>query len=136
MQIFKTMFIAAAGMKAQSNRMRVAAENMANANSTANAPGQDPYRRMIPTFENHLNREMGVNLVRMKDTVGDKAPFGMRYDPNHPAADEDGYIQLPNVNSLVEMVDMRDAQRTFEANLRVVDASRSMLMRTIDLLRS
>lgn len=135
MQIFKTMFVAAAGMRAQSQRMRVAAENMANANSTALNPNQEPYRRQIPTFESALHEELNINTVRMSGTVGDKSDFGMRYDPNHPGADKAGYVKLPNVNALIEMVDIRDAQRNFEANLNVIKASRAMLSRTIDLLR-
>ena len=135
MQFFKTMMIAAAGMRAQSNRIRVVSENIANSNTTALRPGEDPYRRQVPTFKSELNRELGVKTVRMAGSVSDGSDFGLKYDPQHPAADEKGYIRTPNVNPLIEMVDMKDAQRNFEANLNVIKASRAMLTRTIDLLR-
>lgn len=127
--------VAAAGLKAQSARMRVIAENLANADSTAREPGQDPYRRRVPTFDSELDRATGAMLVEMDGIRQDTSDFGVRFEPGHPAADADGYIRTPNVNSLVELMDLRDAQRSFEANLNVVEASRSMLMRTIDLLR-
>lgn len=127
--------VAAAGLRAQSSRMRVIAENLANADSTARQPGQEPYRRRVPTFDSELDRETGATLVRMNGISPDPSDFGVRFEPGHPAADEDGYIQTPNVNSLVELMDLREAQRGFEANLNVVEASRAMLMRTIDLLR-
>lgn len=136
MELFKSMMVAASGMRVQSNRMRTVAENMANANSTALGPGAEPYRRQIPTFESFLDKETGLNLVRTGDAYMDQSPFGMKYNPNHPAADENGYIQTPNVNVLVEMVDMRDAQKNFEANLKVIESSRNMLLRTVDLLRT
>lgn len=135
MQFFKTMMIAASGMRAQSKRIRVVSENIANANTTALRPGEDPYRRQVPTFKSELDREMGVKTVRMTGTVGDSSQFGLKYDPQHPAADDKGYVRTPNVNPLIEMVDMREAQRNFEANLNVIKSSRAMLTRTIDLLR-
>jgi flagellar basal-body rod protein FlgC len=135
MQFFKTMMIAAAGMRAQSKRIRIVSENVANASTTALRAGEDPYRRQIPTFKSELNKELGVNTVRMVGTIADSAKFGLKYDPQHPAADDRGYIKTPNVNPLIEMVDMRDAQRNFEANLNVIKSSRAMLTRTIDLLR-
>ena len=127
--------VAAAGLKAQSARMRVIAENLANADSTAKEAGQDPYRRRMPTFDTELDRVTGNRLVTMDDILPDMSDFGVRFEPGHPAADEDGYVRTPNVNSLVELMDLREAQRSFEANLNVVEASRSMLMRTIDMLR-
>lgn len=135
MQFFKTMMIAASGMRAQSKRIRVVSENIANANTTALRPGEDPYRRQIPTFKAELDREIGAKTVRMTGTIRDTAKFGLKYDPQHPAADDKGYISTPNVNPLIEMVDMRDAQKNFEANLNVIKSSRAMLTRTIDLLR-
>lgn len=135
MQMFKTMMIAAAGMRAQSKRIRVVSENIANASTTALAPGQEPYRRKVPTFKSELDSQLGIDTVRMAGTVSDKSPFGLKYDPQHPAADDKGYIKTPNVNPLIEMVDMKEAQRNFEANLNVIKSSRAMLMRTIDLLR-
>jgi flagellar basal-body rod protein FlgC len=127
--------VAAAGLRAQSARMRVIAENLANADSTAKEPGQDPYRRRVPTFDSQLDRATGATLVHMDGVRPDMSDFGVRLEPGHPAADADGYVRTPNVNSLVELMDLREAQRGFEANLNVVEASRSMLMRTIDLLR-
>lgn len=133
---FNTIMIAASGMRAQSQRIQVIAQNLANAESTASTPGQDPYRRQIPTFQNELDRELGVRRVRMGEAVQDTSEFGSRYDPNHPAADEAGYVQTPNVNALIEMMDMRQAQRSYEANLNMISTARSMMMRTLDLLRA
>lgn len=130
-----TMMISASGLKAQSQRMRVIAENMANSNSTGDAPGQDPYRRQIPTFANVLDREIGARMVEVRRVVHDRSDFGLRYDPNHPAADDKGYVKTPNVNGLIESMDMRQAQRSYEANLNVLDASRSMAARTLELLK-
>lgn len=135
MQMFKTMMIAAAGMRAQSQRIRIVSENVANSSTTALGPGQEPYRRKIPTFRTELNSQLGIDTVRMSGTVEDTSPFGLKYNPQHPAADDKGYVKTPNVNTLIEMVDMKEAQRNFEANLNVIKSSRAMLMRTIDLLR-
>jgi flagellar basal-body rod protein FlgC len=135
MEFLKSIKIAASGMLAQSGRMRVIAENLANSNSTANRPGEDPYRRKVPTFQNVMDRELGANRVEMSKVVRDKSEFGKRYDPGHPAADANGYIRTPNVKTTLEMMDMREAQRSFEANLNVIETSRSMMSRTIDLLR-
>jgi flagellar basal-body rod protein FlgC len=136
MNLLKSMMIAAAGMSAQGSRMRVIAENMANADSTAKTRDADPYRRKVPTFKNELDRKLGVDLVKVDKVVKDKSDFGMRFDPGHPAADAQGYVKIPNVNSLVEVMDMRDAQRSYEAGLNVINAAKSMMARTIDLLRS
>ncbi len=133
---FNTIMIAAAGMRAQSRRIQVIAQNLANAESTATVAGQEPYRRQIPTFQNELDRELGVNRVHMTGAVQDQTPFGRRYDPSHPAADDDGYIQTPNVNGLIEMMDMRQAQRSYEANLNMITTARSMMMRTLELLKT
>jgi len=130
-----TMLISASGLKAQSQRMRVIAENMANANSTGKTPGDDPYRRQIPTFANVLDREIGAHLVEVKRVVPDRSEFGLRYDPNHPAADDKGYVKTPNVNGLIEAMDMRQAQRSYEANLNVLDSARTMAARTLELLK-
>ena len=135
MNALKSLMVAAAGMRAQSSRMRVIAQNMANANSTPNAEGEAPYRRKIPTFENVINREMGVSTVQMTKTVSDQSPFRKKFDPGHPAADEMGYIQLPNVNGLIEMMDMREAQQSYEANLNMIKSTQKMLSSTVDLLR-
>ncbi len=134
--MFKTLQIAAAGMKVQSSRLRVIGENIANASSTATTPGGEPYRRKMISFENALDRILGINTVRVANYSYDKAEFGKRYDPTHPSAGEDGFVLLPNVNALIEMADMREALRSYEANLSVVEASKSMLQKTIDLLSS
>lgn len=131
----KTLLISAAGMRAQSVRMRVIAENLANADTVGLKPGDDPYRRKVVTFADELDRATGTDKVTVKGVTRDQSDFGMRYEPGHPAADPAGYVRTPNVNTLVEVSDMRQAQRSYEANLNVVDSARSMLMRTIDLLR-
>ena len=134
--LVKSIKIAAAGMQTQGMRLRVISENIANANSLAQSPGGEPYRRKVVTFKNALDRELQARTVRVDKIIQDKTEFSKKYDPAHPAADKDGYIMLPNVNGLVEMMDMREAQRSYEANLSVVEVSKGMLVRTIDLLRS
>ncbi len=136
MELIKSMMVSAAGLRAQSERMRVISENLANANSVAAGPDGEPYRRKVLTFENVLDRELGVSLVEVGRTVLDRSEFPLKFDPGHPAADAAGYVKQPNVNSLVEIMDMREAQRSYEANLNVIQASRDMLMRTIDLLKT
>ena len=131
----KSMHISAAGLKAQGERLRVISENIANAGSTALTPDQDPYRRKLVTFGSALNRELGTDLVEVRKVGRDPSEFGLRYQPGHPAADDNGYVKISNVNTLVEMTDMREAQRSYEANLKVLQAARGMLQRTIDLLR-
>ncbi|MEA2823598.1 MAG: flagellar basal-body rod protein FlgC [Alphaproteobacteria bacterium] len=134
MDFTTSLYIAAAGMRAQSGRMRIIAENLANADSVS-ATGADPYRRRISTITSEFDRELNATVVKLGDPVNDAADFRMQYDPGNPAADKQGYVHLPNVNALVEMMDMRDAQRAYEANLQVMDGARNMLTRTIDLLR-
>jgi len=136
MDIVKTLKVSAAGMKAQGVRLRVLAENIANADSAQSAPGLEPYRRKMVSFENVLDRESGVELVKVDRISVDSSPFGKRYDPQHPAANQDGYIKLPNIKPLIEMMDFREAQRSYEANLRVLTVARGMIQRTIDMLRS
>lgn len=135
MDLMTSMNIAVSGLKAQGGRMRVIAENIANANSTAQTPNGDPYQRKIVTFEQELDKEMGAMIVKVGKPAVDKSDFGMKFMPSHPAADENGYIKTPNVNGLIESMDMREAQRSYEANLSVIQTSRSMVTRTIDLLR-
>lgn len=135
MDLQKSMMISAAGLKVQSTRMRIIAENLANADSIANTPGGDPYRRKTISFKNILDRQAGVNTVRVDKVSIDRSELDKKYDPNHPGADDQGYVKQPNVNGLVEAMDMREAQRSYEANLSAIEASRSMLMGTIDLLR-
>ena len=131
----KSLDISASGMKAQGTRLRVISENVANAGSTAVAPEEDPYRRKLVTFGSVLNRELDASLVEVKRVTRDPAEFGQRYEPNHPAADEAGYVATSNVKTMIEMADMREAQRSYEANLKVLQASRQMLQGTIELLR-
>ena len=135
MELSKSLVIAASGMRAQGARLRVIAENLANAESTGQRRGEEPYRRKIVTFENALDRELGFKTVNVADVNTDRSPFNRRYEPGHPAADEDGYVLTSNVNGLIEMADMREAQRSYEANLKVIEASRGMLQQTIDILR-
>jgi flagellar basal-body rod protein FlgC len=135
MDLVDALHISAAGMKTQGSRLRVIAENMANADSLGKTPGADPYRRRVMTFENELNRSLGLEMVKVDRVVTDPSEFELRYEPGHPAADDQGYVKLPNVNTLIEMADMREAQRSYEANLKVIEASRTMLTRTIDILR-
>lgn len=134
-KIDTVLSIAATGLHAQSARMRVIAENVANAGSTARAPGGDPYRRQVPVFEAELDRDLGARTVRMTKTAPDAGDFDIRYEPGHPAADAEGYVKYPNVNPLIEMMDLRAAQRAYEANLNVIETGRTMMSRTLDLLR-
>lgn len=127
--------IAVSGMKAQSERLRVISENLANADSTATTPDGLPYRRKIVTFKSELDRANGFNRVVVGQVRNDPSDFNKRYDPKHPAADKEGYVLTPNVNSVVEMMDMREAQRSYEANMNVITTSRSMLTQTVQLLK-
>lgn len=136
MDLIKALKISAAGMKAQGVRLRVIAENMANANSLATEPGGEPYRRKVVTFRNVLDRTFGARKVEIDKITVDRSDFKKKYDPTHPSADTDGYVLMPNVNTMVEMMDMREAQRSYTANLNVIEASKTMLMRTIDILRA
>jgi flagellar basal-body rod protein FlgC len=135
MNLETSLKIAAAGMHAQSARLRVTSENLANAQSTAQEPGADPYRRRTISFANALDRATGAELVQVRRYGVDRAPFDMRFEPSHPAADETGYVKYPNVSPLVELMDMREAQRSFEANLTAMQQAKGMLQRTLDLLR-
>ena len=131
----QSMNISAAGLKVQGERLRVISENIANAGSTALTPDQAPYPRKLVTFGNVLNRRLGTSLVEVRKVGRDPSEFGLRYQPGHPAADDTGYVKVSNVSTLIEMTDMREAQRSYEANLKVLQAARGMLQRTIDLLR-
>jgi flagellar basal-body rod protein FlgC len=135
MDLEKAMMASAAGLRAQSVRMRVISENIANQNSVASEPGADPYRRKIVTFQSELDRANGVELVKPGKVEFDQKEFGKKYDPGNPAADEAGYIKTSNVNGLIEMMDMRQAQRTYQSNVNALEASRRMATMTLDLLR-
>jgi flagellar basal-body rod protein FlgC len=136
MDFLKSLAIAAAGLRTQSGRMRVISENIANAESTAQQPGGDPYRRRIPTFRNELDSALGVRVVALGRVATDPSDFHTRYEPGHPAADASGMVKYPNVNNMIEMSDMRDAQRSYDANVNVITATRRMVQRAIDILRS
>jgi flagellar basal-body rod protein FlgC len=136
MDLTTSLEIAAAGMRAQGTRIRVVSENLANARSTGETPDDVPYRRQVVTFRNVFDRELGANTVEVNRIGFDPGEFTRRYEPHHPSADDAGYVMYPNVNSLIEMMDLREAQRSYEANLGVLEASRSMLVNTIDVLRS
>ena len=136
MDFLKSIALAASGLRTQAGRMRVISENIANAESTAPNAGADPYRRKIPTFRSEVDRALEANTIAMGRVRQDPTDFRTKYEPGHPAADANGYVKYPNVNSLVEMTDMREAQRSYEANLNVIGATRRMIQRTIDLLRA
>jgi flagellar basal-body rod protein FlgC len=136
MDFLKSIAIAASGLRAQAGRMRILSENIANADSTAQAPGQDPYRRRIPTFVSQLDRALDARTVALGPVRNDSGEFQSKYQPGHPAADAAGYVKYPNVNSLVELTDMREAQRSYEANINVISATRRMVQRTLDILKA
>ncbi len=136
MDFMRSIFIAATGLRAQSSRMRIISENIANANSTAQTPTADPYRRRVPTFNTTFDRELQATVVSMGNVRTDQSEFSVRNEPGHPAADAAGNVRYPNVNSLIETVDMREAQRSYEANLNVISATRRMIQRTIEILRA
>ncbi len=136
MDFDETLKISAAAMSAQTTRLRTIAENLANAGSTANSPGADPYRRKIVTFRNVLDHATGDKLVKVDRVLPDASPFELRYTPGHPAADANGYVRFPNVNSMIEMADLKDANRSYQANVDVIDVAKNMLSRAIGLLQN
>src|SRR5215475_5264205 len=132
----RSMGIATSGLRAQAGRMRVISENIANAESTAQIAGGDPYRRKVPTFVSALDRALDAKTVALGKIAPDRSAFRSKYEPSNPAADANGYVKYPNVNSLVEMTDMREAQRSYEANLNIISATRRMIQRTLDILKA
>jgi len=132
----KTMSIAASGLRAQAGRMRIISENIANADSTPTAPGANPYRRKVPVFVSEFDRTLDARMVELGRTRTDNSDFRLKYEPGHPSADRNGNVKYPNVNPLVEMTDMREAQRSYEANVNVIGATRRMIQRTIDILKA
>ena len=130
-----SMFIAGSGMRAQGARLRVISENLANADSTAQTPGGDPYRRKVITFQNIMDDALGANVVRVREISEDQSDFELQFDPAHPAANADGYVALPNVSSLMETMDMREANRSYQANLRLVETAKNMHSQTVGILR-
>lgn len=133
--LVRSIQVAVSGLKAQSGRMRVIAENLANADSTGTAPGADAYRRRVPTFQSRLDRTIGAQTVALGRIESDNSDFRIRHEPGHPAADANGNVKYPNVNSLIETMDMREAQRSYEANLNVIGTTRRIVQRTLDILR-
>ena len=131
-----SMKVAASGLEAQSTRIRIVSENLANARSTGDTPGADPFRRKTVTFAAELDRATGASLVQVERLGEDEGDFSTEYDPGNPAANEQGIVKMPNVNMLVEMADMREANRSYEANLQSIKQSRDLISATIDLLRA
>ena len=136
MDFLKSIVIAASGLRAQAGRMRVISENIANADFTAPRSGADPYRRKIPTFRSEVDRALDAKVVALGRVRTDPTEFRQKYEPGHPSADANGNVKYPNVNSLVEMTDLKEAQRSYEANINVITASRRMIQRTIEILKS
>jgi flagellar basal-body rod protein FlgC len=136
MDFVKSLAIAAAALRAQAGRMRVISENIANADSTAAEAGGDPYRRRVSTFRSELDNALGVRVVSLGPVSEDPSDFPTKYEPGHPAADASGMVKYPNVNTMIEMTDMREAQRSYDANVNVIGATRTMIQRTLDILRS
>ncbi|MEH2475803.1 flagellar basal-body rod protein FlgC [Nitrobacteraceae bacterium AZCC 2161] len=132
----RSMGIATSGLRAQAGRMRVISENVANSESTAQTPGGDPYRRKVPTFTSELDRTLDAKVVGLGRIKPDMSTFRMKYEPGNPSADAAGDVKYPNVNSLVEMTDLKEAQRSYEANLNVISATRRMIQRTLDILKA
>jgi len=132
----RSMGIATSGLRAQAGRMRVISENIANADSTASTAGGDPYRRKVPTFSATLDRTLDAQVVGLGKVLPDASSFRVKHEPSNPAADAAGNVKYPNVNPLTEMTDMRDAQRSYEANLNIISATRRMVQRTLDILKS
>jgi flagellar basal-body rod protein FlgC len=132
----RSMGIATSGLRAQAGRMRVISENIANADSTAPTAGGDPYRRKVPTFSSALDRTLDAQVVTLGKIRPDQTAFRIKHEPSNPAADAAGNVKYPNVNPLVEMTDMRDAQRSYEANLNIISATRRMLSLTLNILKT
>lgn len=136
-ELLDSMTISAQGMRVQGTRIRVISENIANADTAATTPGADPYRRQTISFKNEMDRKLDLKTVKVDDIGEDKnSPFILKYLPDHPGANADGYVKMPNVNTMIEMMDVREAQRSYEANLSMVEQARGMVNRTIDILRN
>ncbi|MBX9726056.1 MAG: flagellar basal body rod protein FlgC [Rickettsiales bacterium] len=135
MDLIDTIHVSSSGLKTQQDRLKIVAQNIANSESVGTRPGELPYRRKTITFKNVLDKETGVEMVKTDKISVDRSAFPRKYEPNNPLADAEGYILQPNVNSINEMIDMREARRGYEANLNVIESSKSMLTQTISLLR-
>jgi flagellar basal-body rod protein FlgC len=136
MDLMKSIAIAASGLRAQTGRMQVISENIANAESTPSQTGGDPYRRQIVTFRSEMDNALGVRVVKLGAVQTDPTDFPVKNEPGHPAADANGNVKYPNVNPLIELTDLRDAQRSYAANLNVINATRAMIQRTLDILKA
>jgi flagellar basal-body rod protein FlgC len=136
MDFIKSIAIATTGMRAQAGRMRILSENIANADSTPSTPGGDPYRRRIVTFRSELDRQLDAHVVALGKVATDSSDFVVRHEPDNPMADAKGDVKYPNVNPLIEMTDFRDAQRSYEANIKLISSTKRMLQRTLDILKS
>ena len=135
MEMSDSMAVSVSGLDAQRRRLNVIASNLANAQSTGNTPGADPYQRKTISFSSELDRASDASLIKVDRIGRDKTPFRVEYDPDHPAADKSGFVKLPNVNMLIEMADMREANRSYEANLQSIRQTRDLVSATIDLLK-
>ena len=135
MDLVNNFDIASSGLTAQNERLKIIAQNIANADSVATAAGGKPYQRKTISFKNVLDRKLGVEKVQAGKIGTDKSDFGRKFDPTNTAADSDGYVLTPNVNTMVEMSDMREARNSYQANLSVIDVTKSMIQRTLDLLK-
>lgn len=133
--MFSSLKISGAGMRVQNERVRVIAQNIANADTAPTKPGEKPYTRQTISFKERMDKAAGERLVSVDDISTDKSEFQLKYMPGHPAADKDGYVQMPNVSTLVETMDMREASKTYEANLGMFTQTRDMMNRTIDIIR-
>jgi flagellar basal-body rod protein FlgC len=136
MDFAKSIAIAASGLRSQAGRMRVIAENLANADSTAKSPGTDPFRRRVATFTATMDRSLDARTVGIGRVRTDPSEFILKHEPGHPAADANGDVKYPNINPLIEMNDLREAQRSYEANVNVIGATRRMIQRTLDILKA
>jgi len=136
MDFLKSIAVAASGLRAQAGRMRIISENIANADTAAASGGAEPYRRRVPTFKTEIDRTLDAPVVMLGRIRTDPSEFRIKHEPGHPAADANGNVKYPNVNSLIEMTDLREAQRSYEANINVIGASRRMIQRTIEILKS
>ena len=135
MDFLKSIAIAASGLRAQAGRMRVISENIANADSTAQRTGTDPFRRKIATFRSEIDRSLDARLVSLGPVRTDPSDFRTKHEPGHPSADANGHVKYPNINPLIEMSDLREAQRSYEANVNVIGATRRMIQRTLEILK-
>ncbi len=136
MDFLKSISIAASGLRAQAGRMRILSENLANSDSTPQGPNTDPYRRKIPTFRSEIDRALDARVVAMGRVRTDTTDFRLKHEPGHPAADANGNVRYPNVNPMIEMTDMREAQRSYEANINIIGATRRMIQRTLEILKA